>query len=173
MNAFWCNLLAYVYTVHCPKTHEQFPSSFGNAEVISSDRRKLFINICFQNYLETVHEFARYIKEILCKSLQCTSVGANLQPLDYEANAIQLYHLFSMTIVQKNIKFLRKWQWDISRILYINLWNFSWIFYELFPKLPGKIGPVNISKTTMNCFQNYLENLTSSIFPSSFGNFSK
>jgi hypothetical protein len=32
-------------TVHCPKTHEQFPSSFGNAEVISSDRRKLFINI--------------------------------------------------------------------------------------------------------------------------------
>jgi hypothetical protein len=31
--------------VHCPKTHEQFPSRFGNAEVISSDRRKLFINI--------------------------------------------------------------------------------------------------------------------------------
>jgi hypothetical protein len=31
--------------VHCPKTHEKFPSSFGNAEVISSDRRKLFINI--------------------------------------------------------------------------------------------------------------------------------
>jgi hypothetical protein len=50
-------------------------------------------------------------------------------------------------------------------------------FYELFPKLPGKIGPVNISKTTMNCFQNYLENSTSSIFPleifpSSFGNVS-
>jgi hypothetical protein len=31
--------------IHCPKTHEKFPSSFGNAEVISSDRRKLFINI--------------------------------------------------------------------------------------------------------------------------------
>jgi hypothetical protein len=31
--------------VHCPKTHEQFPNSFGNAELISSDRRKLFINI--------------------------------------------------------------------------------------------------------------------------------
>jgi hypothetical protein len=31
--------------VHCPKTHEQFSSSFGNAEVISSDGRKLFINI--------------------------------------------------------------------------------------------------------------------------------
>jgi hypothetical protein len=92
-----------------PKTHDQFPSSFGNAEVISSGRRKLFINI-FQNYLETVNKFARYIKEILCKSLQSTSVGANLQPLDYEANAIQLYHLlFSMTIVQKNIKLLRKW----------------------------------------------------------------
>jgi hypothetical protein len=44
---------------------------------------------------------------------------------------------------------------------------------ELFPKLPGKIGPVNISKTTMNYFQNYLEISTSSIFPNSFGNFSK
>jgi hypothetical protein len=31
--------------LHCTKTHEQFPSRFGNAEVISSDRRKLFINI--------------------------------------------------------------------------------------------------------------------------------
>jgi hypothetical protein len=31
--------------MHCPKTHEKFPSSFGNAGVISSDRRKLFINI--------------------------------------------------------------------------------------------------------------------------------
>jgi hypothetical protein len=46
------------------------------------------------------------------------------------------------------------------------------IFYELFPKRPGKIGPVNFSKTTINCFQNYLEISTSSIFPSSFGNFS-
>jgi hypothetical protein len=36
-------------TVHCPKTHEQFQSCFGNAEVISSDRRKLFINIFFQS----------------------------------------------------------------------------------------------------------------------------
>jgi hypothetical protein len=44
----------------------------------------------------------------LCKSLKCTSVGANLQPLDWEADAIQLYHLFSMTIVQKKIKLLRK-----------------------------------------------------------------
>jgi hypothetical protein len=30
--------------LHCPKTHEQFPSSFGNAEVISLDG-KLFIYI--------------------------------------------------------------------------------------------------------------------------------
>jgi hypothetical protein len=45
-------------------------------------------------------------------------------------------------------------------------------FYEFFPKLPGKIGSVNIAKTTMNCFQNYLEISTSSILPSSFGNFS-
>jgi hypothetical protein len=51
--------------------------------------------------------------------------------------------------------------------------NFSRIFYELVPKLPGKIGPVNISKTTIKSFLNYLEILTSSIFPSSFGNLSK
>jgi hypothetical protein len=56
--------------MHCPKTHEQFPSRFGNAEVISSDRRKIVHKYFFLNYLETVHEFARYIKEILCKSLQ-------------------------------------------------------------------------------------------------------
>jgi hypothetical protein len=72
----------------------------------------------------------------------------------------------------------RKWPWDVSCILYINLWNFLWIkplidsfgklpciFFELFPKLPEKIGPVNISKTTMNCFQNYLKKLGLSIFP--------
>jgi hypothetical protein len=49
------------------------------------------------------------------------------------------------------------------------------IFYELFPKLPGKIGPINISKTTMNCCQNYLDLLNISkleIFPGSFGNVS-
>jgi hypothetical protein len=44
-------------------------------------------------------------------------------------------------------------------------------FRELFPKLPGKIGPVNISKTTRSRNQYYLENLTCSIFPGSFGNF--
>jgi hypothetical protein len=37
--------LSALLRLHCPKTHEQFPSSFGSAEVISSDRRKLFINI--------------------------------------------------------------------------------------------------------------------------------
>jgi hypothetical protein len=30
------------------QTQEKFPSSFGNAEVISSDRRKLFINILYK-----------------------------------------------------------------------------------------------------------------------------
>jgi hypothetical protein len=66
----------------CPKTHEKFPISFGNAEVISSDRRKLFINIFSQNYLETFHKFTGDIKEILRKSLQCTNVGASPQRLD-------------------------------------------------------------------------------------------
>jgi hypothetical protein len=54
-----------VYTAHCPKTHEKFPGSFANAEVISSDRRTLFINIFFQHHLETFHKFEGYIKEIM------------------------------------------------------------------------------------------------------------
>jgi hypothetical protein len=33
--------------VHCPETYEQFPSSFGNAEVTTSDGRNLFINFFF------------------------------------------------------------------------------------------------------------------------------
>jgi hypothetical protein len=63
----------------------------------------------FTHHPYTVHKFAGYINKILSKSLQCTSICSNLQPLDQEANAIQLYHLFRMTIVQKKIKFLRKW----------------------------------------------------------------
>jgi hypothetical protein len=47
--------LFYYFTsmdsLHCPKTHEKFPSSFVNGEVISSDRRKLFKNFLSQNYL--------------------------------------------------------------------------------------------------------------------------
>jgi hypothetical protein len=34
---------------------------------------------------------------------------------------------------------------------------------ELFPGLPGEIGPANISKTTRNWFQSYLGILTCSI----------
>jgi hypothetical protein len=37
-------LYCQIFPLHCPKTHEQFPSRFGNAEVISSDRRKLFMS---------------------------------------------------------------------------------------------------------------------------------
>jgi hypothetical protein len=95
-----------------------------------------------------------------------------------------------MTIVQKKIKLLRKWQWEISRILYIFmnfswtfheffmnfLWifqeqffmNFSWIFHERF---------MNFSWTFheffMNFFQNYLEKLGLSIFPKLPWNVSK
>jgi hypothetical protein len=46
-------------------------------------------------------------------------------------------------------------------------------FFGTFSKTTWKIWPVNISKTTMNCFHNYLDISTSSIFSSSFGNFSK
>jgi hypothetical protein len=35
-------LLIQSKNLQCPKTQEKFPSSFGNGEVISSDRRKLF-----------------------------------------------------------------------------------------------------------------------------------
>jgi hypothetical protein len=39
---------------HCPKTHEQFPSSFvGNAEVISSDGRNMFIDF----FPEVLYDF--------------------------------------------------------------------------------------------------------------------
>jgi hypothetical protein len=39
------HILQRGFWIHCPKTHEKLPSSFGNAELISPDRRKLFINI--------------------------------------------------------------------------------------------------------------------------------
>jgi hypothetical protein len=37
--------------LHCPKTHEKCPSSFGNPEVISSDGRKLLLKNFFSKLL--------------------------------------------------------------------------------------------------------------------------
>jgi hypothetical protein len=80
-------------------------------------------------------------------------------------------------------KFMKLFLWTISKTTWKNwasqYFKLPWIFYEVFVKLPGKIGPVNISKTTLNVskttwkfwppqyFQVVLE-----IFPSSFGNVS-
>jgi hypothetical protein len=54
--------------MNCPKTHEQFPSSFGNAEVISSDRRKLFINILSENTWKLFINLQGTLKKICAKA---------------------------------------------------------------------------------------------------------
>jgi hypothetical protein len=125
--------------LHCPKTHEQFPSSFGNAEVISSDffRRKLFINI---------------------------KLFMNLQ-----GNAIQLYHLFSMTIVQKKIKAaekmaMRHFPHFIYKFMKL-LMNFLWTLSQTSWKNWVCQYFQNYHEFFMNCFLNYLKKLGLSIFP--------
>jgi hypothetical protein len=61
--------------------------------VFSSDRRKLFINIFFQKYLETLHKFAGHIKEILQNAF---NAQVRREPTIFgsgqEANAIPQHH---------------------------------------------------------------------------------
>jgi hypothetical protein len=83
--------------IHCPKPHEKFPSSFGKADVITSDRRKLFINI----FSKTTWKLFINLQGILKKYGEKTfnaQVWARQQPLDQDADAIPLHHLFSMII---------------------------------------------------------------------------
>jgi hypothetical protein len=48
------------FGLHCPETHEQLPSSFGNAEVITSDG-SWFMNFFFnQKSLVPVHDIYFY-----------------------------------------------------------------------------------------------------------------
>jgi hypothetical protein len=93
--------------MHCPKIHEKFSSSFGNAEVISSDRRKLFINIFSKTTWNLLINLEGILKKYCAKALK--SVGTNLQPLPQDANTIPLYHFFRIAIMQKKITLLRKW----------------------------------------------------------------
>jgi hypothetical protein len=74
-----------------------------------------------------------------------------------------------MTIVQKKVKLLRKWQWDISRI-YIHKFmklfmNFLWTFSKTTWKNWAYQYFQNYHEFFMNCFQNYLEKLGLLIFP--------
>jgi hypothetical protein len=74
-----------------------------------------------------------------------------------------------MTIEQKKIKLLRKWQWDISRIYvhkFMKLFmNFLWFYSKTTWKNWAFQYFQYYHEFFMNCFQNYLEKLGLSIFP--------
>jgi hypothetical protein len=82
-------------TVHCPKTHEQFPSSFGNAEVISSDRRKLFINIFSKTAWKLFMNLQGILKKYCAKAFNAQVWG---QTYTLWIRKLMLYHCTTYSV---------------------------------------------------------------------------
>jgi hypothetical protein len=84
--------------LHCPKTHEQFPSSFGNAEVISSDRRKLFINIFSKTTWKLFMNLQGILKKYCAKTFNAHVWG---RTYNIWIRKLMLYHCTTSSVWQE------------------------------------------------------------------------